>query len=73
MSATNVRTVQPVDVRWDWSSYMDGTHPSDQIQAADDELMVLLDLIHRKSMLLRNEVDDSAKVRHSAFQDSKVT
>jgi len=45
--------------RWDWSPGSDGTH----LPQHDDELMVLLDLIHRKSVRLRNEVEDFAKVK----------
>jgi hypothetical protein len=59
MSATNVRSAQPVDVRWDWSPGVDGNRPAQ----SEDELMVLLDLIHRKSVRLRNEVEETVKVK----------
>ncbi len=61
-SASTVKSAQPVDVRWDWSPGMDGLRPQAATQQ-DDELMVLLDLIHRKSVRLRNEVEDSPKVK----------
>ena len=49
---------QPADVRWDWPPYPDpGVKPGHE-----DELMFLLDLIHRKSVKLRSEVDENAKV-----------
>ena len=47
-------TFVQVDVRWDWPPSPDHGH--------DDELMFLLDLIHRKSVKLRSEVEDNSKV-----------
>ena len=46
------------DVRWDWPQSPDHSGRG----GPDDELMFLLDLIHRKSVKLRTEVDDTTKV-----------
>lgn len=54
---------QGSDVRWDWPPVPDQGGRGGGGGGGDDELMFLLDLIHRKSVKLRNEVEDTSKVK----------